>query len=60
MPLMERFCYRFYDISHNLLASVPNGPPPGTNGNTTFSVSTPGIAFFSITNPGADDNFGVR
>jgi hypothetical protein len=47
-----------FDTALSLIGTAPNGPPSGANGRTTFSISAPGIAYFSITNPG-QDTFGV-
>jgi hypothetical protein len=46
-----------FDIAMNLLGSVPNGPPPGDNGRTTFEYSGAGIAYFRIS---GNDSFGVN
>ncbi len=47
-----------YDTSHNLIGSAFNGDPTGATGRTTFEINTPGIAYFSITDPGLD-SYGV-
>jgi hypothetical protein len=47
-----------FGLTGNLLATAFNGLPLGPDNRTTFSISTPGIAFFLISDPGAD-TFGV-
>jgi hypothetical protein len=47
-----------YGIAHQLLGTAFNNLPKGQFGRTTFAISTPGIAYFSITSPG-EDTYGV-
>jgi hypothetical protein len=46
-----------FDLAGQIIQSVLNGNPLGSNGLTTFSISAPGIAAFRITS--AANTFGV-
>ncbi len=46
-----------FNVNNVLIGSAVNGNPLGAFGRTTFSISTPGIAFFNIT---GNDTYGVN